>query len=382
MIPRNKLDPDQNRFLNKIAASGNRDNYWVSGFAGSGKSVLIVAALIQAKKDSPDLSVCVVLYTHSLIDLIRTGIPDDVGDVPVKTYYEFRDDPSQYDLILVDEVQDLPPGDIRRLRMRSKRLIMAGDDAQSIYDDRVDPDRLPDLANADRFPLTIIHRLPRNIVRLAKSIFPEKDLDSAKQDRLESVEPRIAQADTEEDEVEYVWTKAERHAAPGSPSAILLPSHRDIVAFTNDILNYENASAWSVTKNQWGKNDYRSLNQHLRDAGLKLRYLGNKYGRLREADDEARVFIMTYHSVKGLDFETVFIPRLNDRLTIWRDDETRSRTLFYVAFTRSRRDLYLTYSGTPHRYLQQIPETGVHRVTVPEPEPEEASDDPFDEIVF
>ena len=381
MIGRNKLDPDQNQFLDQVATTGSRNNYWISGFAGSGKSVLIVAALIQAKKDNTNLNMCVVLYTHSLIDLIRSGIPPDLGHVPVKTFYQFRKDPASYDLILVDEIQDLPPEDIRKMRQQCKQLIMAGDDAQSIYDDRVDPTQLPDIAGAERFPLTIIHRLPRNIVRLAKKIFPGKGLEDAKQDVSATVEPRIVEADTAADEVEYVWDRATRHAEPGEPSAILLPRHSDIVSFVNEVLRQEGASAWSVTKNQWGKNNYHVLNEHLQSVGLKLRYLGNRYGRLKDADNEERVFIMTYHSVKGLDFEAVFIPRLNRRTTIWRDEE-RARTLFYVAFTRSRRDLYLSYSGTPHPFLSQIPDVGVHKVTVPEPESEASTDDPFDEIVF
>jgi superfamily I DNA/RNA helicase len=381
MIPRSKLDPDQNRLLDQIATDNN-SNYWISGFAGSGKSVLIVAALIQAKNDNPDLDACVVLYTHSLIDLIKTGIPDDLEHVPVMTYHQFRKGSETYDLILVDEVQDLPRSIVRQLRERSDQLIMAGDDAQSIYTDCIDPDQLPDVANAERFPLTIIHRLPRNIIRLAKEIFPEKNLDAAKQDRLKSIEPRVGEADTEEDELEYVWTKAKRGAAPGNPSAILLPTHREILAFANDILHYEDRSAWSVTKNQYGKNDYRLLNQHLRDAGLPLRYFGNRYGRFEEADRKERVFLMTYHSVKGLDFETVLLPRLNHRLTIGKDDEELSRTLFFVAFTRSRENLYLTYTGTPHRFIEEIPDTGVHTLSIPEPEQDDTAATSADEIVF
>jgi superfamily I DNA/RNA helicase len=375
------MDPDQNRLLDQIATDSNK-NYWISGFAGSGKSVLIVAALIQAKNDSPDLEACVVLFTHSLIDLIETGIPDELGHVPVMTHHQFQKGDETYDLVLVDEVQDLPRATVRQLRERSDQLIMAGDDAQSIYPDKVDPDDIPEVANAERFPLTIIHRLPRNIIGLAEEIFPEKNLDAAKQDRLKSIEPRVGKADTKEDELEYAWTKAKRGAAPGNPSAILLPNHSEILAFANDILHYEDRSAWSVTKNQYGKNDYRLLNQHLRDAGLPLRYLGNQYGRLDEGDSKERVFLMTYHSVKGLDFETVLLPRLNQRITIWHDDEEIARTLFFVALTRSRENLYLTHTGTPHRFIEQIPDTGVHTLSIPEPEQDNAGSTPEDEIVF
>lgn len=382
MVPRRKLDPDQNRFLDRLSTTSSSENYWISGFAGSGKSVLVVASLIQEKTDDPDLSACVVLFTHSLIDLIQTGIPDDLGHVPVKTFHQFRNDSTHYDLILVDEVQDLPEDIIEQLRGQSDRLIVAGDDAQSIYDNRIDTDRLPEVAGAEKFPLSLIHRLPRNLVELAKNIFPDKNLDSAKQSRLESVEPRVGRAKSEQEEVEYVWTKASQHAAPGRPSAILLPNHREIVAFTNDILHHEGEDAWSVTRNQYRKNDYRAMNQHLRNAGINLRYLGNQYGRLEQAEDREHTFIMTYHSVKGLDFETVFLPRLTRELTIWRDDEARARTLFYVAFTRSRRDLYLTYAGDPHRFIQQIPDAGVHHVSIPEPQTQENDNDPMDEVVF
>lgn len=378
MVKEHKYDPDQSRFLDNASSGGN---YWVSGFAGSGKSVLIVATLIRAKNDNPDLKACVVLYTHSLIDLVRTGIPDDIGHVPVKTYYQFKKDKNQYDLILVDEVQDLPERDLRQIRSQCKQLVVAGDDDQSIYDDRVSSDDIPEITNAERFPLTRLHRLPPNIVELAKEIFPEKKLDEAKQSRMASVQPRIGEAETDSEEIEYVWKKARQFGQPGGPAAILIPSHREIVSFTNSILQHEGKPTWEVEKNQYKKNDYGLMNQHLQREGIKLRYLGSRYGKLREADSRGRVFIMTYHSVKGLDFEAVFIPRFSEYLTIWRNDTERARTLFYVALTRSRRDLYLTYTGRPHRFLQRFPEEAVHKVSIPEPVAQE-DDDPFGGISF
>lgn len=382
MVPRNKLDPDQNRFLDEIATTGKQDNCWISGFAGSGKSVLIVAALQQILTDDPSKTACVVLYTHSLIDLIRTGIPDDMKDVPVVTYYDFRKSSGQYDVILADEVQDLPASVLASMRERSSQLIVAGDDAQSIYDKRVDPSKITEVADAKQFPLTILHRLPRNVVRLAKEIFPEKNLSNAKEVRLESVQPRIGSSETLDDEVEYVWTKACQYASPDAPAVILLPSHGNIVSFANDILRLEGQPHWGVEKNQYGDNDYRKMNHHLHAHGLQLRYLGNRYGSLKEAESEERVFLMTYHSVKGLDFEAVFIPRLTEGLSIWRDDPEREKTLFYVAFTRSRRDLYLTYTGSPHRFLKQIPEGPVHHLTIPEPDVQQQSSGDDIDFVF
>lgn len=382
MPPPNEIDSesDQRRFLEKARSGGN---YWISGFAGSGKTVLIVEKLKREKSDNPDLDVCVVLYTHSLIDLVRTGIPDDLGQIPVKTFYQFRKSSHHYDLILVDEVQDLPEKDLRRIKSQSDQLIVAGDDDQSIYDERVDPEEISSIIGGEQVSLTVSHRLPPNIMEIARQVFEERNLDSAKKSQMTAVQPRVGEAETRRDEVEYVWTRARQFGEPGSPAVILIPSHSEIVSFTNSILEYEGASPWSVTEDQWDNNNYQSMNRHLQEAGLKLRYLGNSYGRLREADSEGRVFIMTYHSVKGLDFETVFIPRLSDRLSIWRGEE-RARTLFYVAFTRSRRDLYLTYTGRPHRFIRDLPEENIHRVSIPEPEDdeEEVEEDPFGDITI
>jgi superfamily I DNA/RNA helicase len=113
---------------------------------------------------------------------------------------------------------------------------------------------------------------------------------------------------------------------------------------------------------------------------LGLQYLGSKYGSLKSAETSSQVFLMTYHSSKGLDFEAVFLPRLHESLEIWRDDNERAKTLFFVALTRSRRDLYLTYTGKPHRFVQKIPMRLVHQVEIPEPEVEESEED--DVIVF
>ena len=52
--------------------------------------------------------------------------------------------------------------------------------------------------------------------------------------------------------------------------------------------------------------------------------------------------VMTYHSAKGLQFETVFLPNLED----YDEDHGESdRKALYVAMTRTYRNLYVMYSG-------------------------------------
>jgi len=71
---------------------------------------------------------------------------------------------------------------------------------------------------------------------------------------------------------------------------------------------------------------------------------------------------MTYHSAKGLDFETVFLPFLNDGQSFWWKDKEIDRRLFFVGVTRSRRNLFLSYSGArPHEYVRGMPQELLHR---------------------
>lgn len=57
---------------------------------------------------------------------------------------------------------------------------------------------------------------------------------------------------------------------------------------------------------------------------------------------------MTYHSAKGLDFDNVFLPFLNNSFYL---HPSKAETLFMVAMTRSRKNLYLTYFGYTHRLV-------------------------------
>lgn len=90
--------------------------------------------------------------------------------------------------------------------------------------------------------------------------------------------------------------------------------------------------------------------------------------------DEERLRLSTIHQAKGLEFDVVFIIMLCDgmfpagRALESKDGEEEERRLFYVAITRARNELYLTYPLTrsgygaggdliqrPSRFLHEIP---------------------------
>jgi DNA helicase II / ATP-dependent DNA helicase PcrA len=71
------------------------------------------------------------------------------------------------------------------------------------------------------------------------------------------------------------------------------------------------------------------------------------------------VHLLTLHGAKGLEFDAVFLPRVEEReLPIKqakREDEVaEERRLFYVGMTRARRHLAVTWSGRPSRFLREL----------------------------
>ena len=136
-IPPTRLDPvEQLPFLQQVENTPGR-NHWIKGFAGSGKSVLLLHCLLIDKRRNPNTKAIIVLYTYSLIDMIKEGLPEEYKNTEVITFYQFRHRHDNYDLILVDEIQDLPEHDIREICSKtttSGRVVFAGDINQSIYD--------------------------------------------------------------------------------------------------------------------------------------------------------------------------------------------------------------------------------------------------------
>jgi DNA helicase-2/ATP-dependent DNA helicase PcrA len=80
-------------------------------------------------------------------------------------------------------------------------------------------------------------------------------------------------------------------------------------------------------------------------AGLRERF-GASAGR--------GVHLLTLHRAKGLEFEAVYLPRVEEgELPIRRGDVDDERRLLYVGLTRAKRYLTVTWSGKPSRFLTE-----------------------------
>ncbi len=105
--------------------------------------------------------------------------------------------------------------------------------------------------------------------------------------------------------------------------------------------------------------------ERLEEYGLQRVALSDFLGQVslltdadQKDDNEAKVTLMTIHSAKGLEFDTVFITGLEDNLFpnstarfIPREME-EERRLFYVAITRAKRNCYLSAAKSRFKYGQ------------------------------
>jgi DNA helicase-2/ATP-dependent DNA helicase PcrA len=94
----------------------------------------------------------------------------------------------------------------------------------------------------------------------------------------------------------------------------------------------------------------------------------------KDGEEKDATFIITIHSAKGLEYEAVFIPGFEEEifphkrsLNTTESAIEEERRLCYVAFTRAKRNLYLSYCNTrtfykeekspnPSRFLSEIPQ--------------------------
>jgi DNA helicase-2/ATP-dependent DNA helicase PcrA len=148
---------------------------------------------------------------------------------------------------------------------------------------------------------------------------------------------------------------------------------------TEGLARYENIQELFNSIKEWtespsnddGELGDKSLGSYLQQITL-----------LTDADDDKEnsdvVKLMTIHAAKGLEFACVFVGGIEETLfpsamsINTREELEEERRLFYVAVTRAKKNLWLTYSNTryrfgqlvqnePSRFIEEMPEMYIDR---------------------
>jgi DNA helicase-2/ATP-dependent DNA helicase PcrA len=144
-----------------------------------------------------------------------------------------------------------------------------------------------------------------------------------------------------------------------------------------DVTRQENIKEFLVAAGDFSENFYREtkqralLNDFLQNISL-FTTLESEYDKLPVAGEtEQRVNLMTLHNAKGLEFDTVFITGLEEKLLphqlslINNDEIEEERRLLYVGMTRAKSRLFISYAKyrrtyygyeptQPSRFLKEI----------------------------
>ncbi|WP_155058482.1 UvrD-helicase domain-containing protein [Streptomyces blattellae] len=257
----------------------------------------------------------------------------------------------RYDHVVVDEAQDLHPAQWRVVRAAvtpgPDDLFITGDPHQRIYDSRVSLGSLGITVTGRSSRLRVNYRSTEEILSWSTGILSDVTVEDLAGDGADNLvgyrsllhgrTPYVTGHRTEHDEVAALVKRIEDWMAQG-----VRPAEIAVCARFNLLLN--------------------RVADRLTDAGVPTVRVKDNPG-----PDVDSVRLATMHAMKGLEFRCVAVlgvtasavpfareitPADVDRMQ-HETDMLRERCLLFVACTRAREALHVSWSGTPSPFLPQ-----------------------------
>lgn len=295
----------------------------VSGCAGSGKSVIALHKAKQIQKEKGN-DYQIIVFTKSLSSYMNSGRQalELKNDFNYHWHWKNRLYCPESDYIIVDEIQDFTKEEIDEFKKATrKHFFFFGDTAQSIYDGLKDTQDVRDIAyqaGLSEFPLYFNYRLPKPIAKVTESYIGVRTrYNEGTYKSNESSIPRILSYPNYDKQIEAIARIIKNNNL--TDVGILFP-HNEQVKSASEVLTQKgiNNEVKFEDRANW-RNSRNTLNFETSNPKL-----------------------MTYHSAKGLQFETVFLPDC----TIENDDDGYSKQKsLYVAMTRTYKNLYVLHSN-------------------------------------
>ncbi|MDR2200228.1 MAG: AAA family ATPase [Deltaproteobacteria bacterium] len=375
-IKSNALSQRQLQVIN-TAVNSKFKCVWIKGFAGTGKTLLLLHILERLLSLAPRATFCFITFTNSLIDLARTSpiFSQKKSNIEIITHTQFLRNKKKYTYVFLDEIQDIEYSDLKQISNLSDRLFAAGDYDQQIYSNKHTSEddiyKCYGVKEVTEHTLSEVFRLTKNICILAKRVYPDANIVEGLIAAKKNSSINLIKAHDQTDENNWVIRNAVNRSLPGRPSAVLLRSHSKIHEFLNSLSKHYGQilffppTGFNYMKR---KESYGNFNEMALSQGIPFRYIGSSVGSIDESNLKPIVFITTVHSAKGLDFNNVFIPGLdksnsdsNGKFKNY--NELVSQRVLLVAVTRSRENLYLSYnSNNPKDFINRIPNQIANRI--------------------
>jgi superfamily I DNA/RNA helicase len=282
-------------------------------------------------------------YAYQKYIELRTdlGYHGDYNDIASLVLSEVKRNPSSgyYQHIIIDEGQDFSPEMLRSLASATPEdgnLMFFGDVAQQIYGTRISW-RDAGFTKARLWYFRENYRNTPQIVQLAFAItnmpyyVGEEDLVAPRETQADGPLPALIEFSNKDQEVRFI---IDRSAQMGRTQTVaILMRTRDDETQISQLLSKKGISPTRL---------HREMNSWSLSPG---------------------VFYGTYHSAKGLEFDTVIMPFCSDdvipsperfvELGNAEDTLAEEGRLLYVAVTRAKKTVIITYSGQKTRLLPE-----------------------------
>lgn len=394
LVAPSELTPDQQRAVQL----GPFEHRAIIGGPGSGKTQILLHRaryLCDTQKVSPD-KFRILVYTNVLKDYIKTALRDlrlpeenvttfdhwcriyfqdhidsklpwdsaskcpDFNTIRTKVIAHASSGPPPFDFVMIDEGQDLTEDVFVFLAKASKHVTVCLDNKQQIYDTgSTEAGILKSLGIRKRnINLIEAFRVCPYLVDVASQLIsdPQERDDFRNQTRQPQTErqtPLIYFSQNFEDDRKNLHQMVRERQLKGDRIGILLPQNRHVFGCANGLL----------------------------DSGIDIevppqRFGNNKYNVHDFASSRPK--LMSYHSAKGLTFDSIFMPGLTQGLFPHTQGDRLQRLLF-VAITRATKWCYIsTPADKPLPLLQEklVPLVSTGQISVINSSPQTAQKTP------
>ncbi|MDP3498171.1 MAG: AAA family ATPase [Candidatus Nitrotoga sp.] len=366
LIPYASLTPAQQ----DAVQMDTRSHKAIVGGPGAGKTLVLLHRLNllfhRAGKNSD--AVRLFVYTNTLKEFIRTG--NDVLPVPDEciltfdkwcsdTYKTHVDErlPRQdrmpdfeairagvfqaiesgklptpiFDYVLIDEAQDMDVGAIEMLKRIARHITVCMDGKQQLYDGRMsEPEALTRLGlSHHNTALLAAFRCNPMVTELAAQFIPDESrrqefMRQASNVEMDRSRPLFYVADNFTDEMAHMVEMVRLRLSYGDSIAVLFPQQRQVHGFAKGFTE-------------------AGIDVEVQKLGASIDF-SNSLPKL-----------MTYHQAKGLTFDSVFLPRLNQSSFQGKMSE-RIGHLCFVGVSRAVKWVYM--SGKNQALIAPMQELG------------------------
>lgn len=354
LVPYNRLSEEQKAVVRR--GSRHAGDLFIEGPPGSGKT-LISLYLLKTMIASQSLELLLVIYNHSLYGYLSTALKelsltDNITIVTKDKYfwdlaksfdihishdqyhqpYEAKYHSiltrlslttigKQFDVAIIDEIQDLSDIEWQLLNRVSHKIVALGDFDQSIY--QSDLTKQTVTSNASVETLTDIFRFHRNIAKVAQ-------LFSKSSEKLEDKVSRVEQKEVQLIDIE----KYDELDTIAEILASIKNQQERVAVISHD------------------KDKLNQLRCFLATKGIKTAYYYQNHDLRNHDFNKTEPLLITSHSAKGLEFEHVILfgfEKTDSGVQRMRQQGKLSDIL-YVSLTRTNTNLYII------RHANTIPE--------------------------